>query len=103
MPMASPVYVVGMWKCSKGGWQSQWAAEVVDSVLEVHVERAQPWRRRIQHVPASLGIPARDVVEQERLEIRRIRGSPRDEVGQMEVAALQGQCRVKQWTNQPTN
>ena len=70
--------------------QSQRAAEVVDVGLEVHVERAQPRCRRVQCVPASLGIPARDAVEQEGLEVRRIRGRPRDEARQVEVEALQG-------------
>ena len=41
-------------------------------------------------VPVSLGIPAREAVEQERLEIRRVRGRPRDEARQVEVEALQG-------------
>ena len=74
----------------EGGWQSQRAAEVVDGVLELHVERAQPWCRRVQRVPASLGIPACDAVQQERLEMCCVRGRPRDETRQVEVEALRG-------------
>ena len=71
----------------EGRRQSQQVAEAVDSVLEVDVERAHLRRQR---VPALLGIPARDAVEQERLEVGRVHGRPRDEACRVEVEALNG-------------
>ena len=74
----------------EGWWNSQRVTEVIDGVLQMDVKHVQLRRWCVQNRLAFHGIPASDAIQQECLEVHRVRGCPRDETGQVEVKAPEG-------------
>ena len=72
------------------GGSARRVTEVIDGVLQMDVKHVQLRRWCVQNRLAFHGIPASDAIQQECLEVHRVRGCPRDETGQVEVKAPEG-------------